>query len=47
MLALVFFIGIDHPPTSNDAAPLGWPRRVLGFASLAIPILCLAPSLIR
>jgi membrane-associated protease RseP (regulator of RpoE activity) len=43
MLALVFLIGIDHPPTSNDRAELGWARRVIGVASLAIPVLCLAP----
>lgn len=47
MLAVVFFIGIDHPPTSNDAVELGWPRRLLGYASLTIPIFCLAPSLIQ
>jgi hypothetical protein len=43
MLALILLMGIDHPPTSNDAAELGWGRRVLGFASLALPVLCLAP----
>jgi len=47
MLVVVFAIGIDHPPTSNDRAELGWPRRIIGFASLAIPILCLAPVPIR
>jgi membrane-associated protease RseP (regulator of RpoE activity) len=47
MLAVVFFIGIDHPPTSNDEVKLGWGRRLLGFASLAIPVLCLAPTPIR
>jgi Zn-dependent protease len=41
MLGIILLIGIDHPPTSNDAAPIGWPRYLLGFASLAIPFLFL------
>jgi membrane-associated protease RseP (regulator of RpoE activity) len=47
MLGIVFMIGIDHPPTSNDRAELGWGRWLLGFASLAIPVLCLAPTPVR
>lgn len=43
MLVLVTFIGTDHPPTSNDGVPLGLARRWVGYASLAIPILCFAP----
>jgi membrane-associated protease RseP (regulator of RpoE activity) len=43
MLALIFLMGVDHPPTANDEVELGWGRRVLGFASLALPVLCLAP----
>jgi membrane-associated protease RseP (regulator of RpoE activity) len=41
MIALILLIGIDHPPTSNDRAPLGIARYALGVASLAIPVLCL------
>jgi membrane-associated protease RseP (regulator of RpoE activity) len=41
MLGLILLIGVDHPPTRNDQAPLGWFRYALGVASLAIPILCL------
>lgn len=41
MLGLILLIGVDHPPTSNDRAPLGWGRYALGVASLAIPVLCL------
>jgi membrane-associated protease RseP (regulator of RpoE activity) len=41
MLGLVVFIGIHHPPTADDRAPLGAFRRVVGLVSLAIPILCL------
>lgn len=43
MIALVLLIGPDHPPTSDDTVELGWPRKIIGFASLAIPLFCLAP----
>ncbi|HWC88037.1 MAG TPA: site-2 protease family protein [Pirellulales bacterium] len=43
MLALVVFIGPNHPPTADDHAPMGWGRRLVGLASLAIPILCFIP----
>jgi len=41
MVVLVTLIGVDHPPTADDHVRLGWPRRLLGWASLTIPILCL------
>lgn len=44
MLALLMFLGVDHPPTANDGASLGWGRRLLGLASLAIPVLCFPPQ---
>ncbi|HVU85864.1 MAG TPA: site-2 protease family protein [Pirellulales bacterium] len=44
MLLLVTMIGVQHPPTANDRVELGWGRRLLGLASLAIPVLCLAPN---
>jgi membrane-associated protease RseP (regulator of RpoE activity) len=47
MLLLVMLIGIQHPPTANDRAPMSWGRRALGLASLAIPILCMTPNPIR
>ena len=47
MLVLVFFIGLDHPPTRDDTVPLGWFRTCLGYASLLIPVLCFAPQIIR
>lgn len=40
MIILVILLGTDHPPTANDRQPLGWFRTTLGYASLAIPILC-------
>ena len=43
MLILLLILGVDHPPTSNDRAPLGLARRLLGLTSLAIPIFCFPP----
>jgi Zn-dependent protease len=43
---VLFMIGTDHPPTSDDTAQLGLGRIALGVLSLAIPILCFAPKLI-
>ncbi len=39
MIFLLFLMGPSHPPTANDDEPLGWPRIVLGWLTLAfIPI---------
>lgn len=46
MAVLVMVIGTDHPPTSDDRVPLGWFRTLLGYASLAIPVLCFPPGII-
>jgi membrane-associated protease RseP (regulator of RpoE activity) len=43
MLVLLMFLGIKHPPTADDTVELGWPRRIIGLASLSIPILCFPP----
>jgi Zn-dependent protease len=43
MIGLVLLLGVDHPPTRDDNAPLGWFRIGLGVASLAIPVLCFSP----
>ena len=43
MLILIFLIGIDHPPTSDDSIPLGRGRIILGALSLLIPVLCFPP----
>ncbi len=40
MLILVIFMGIHHPRTANDNEPLGLTRRVIGIASLSIPVIC-------
>lgn len=44
MALLVMLMGTDHPPTADDSVPLGWPRVLLGWASLIIPIVCLTPE---
>ncbi len=44
MVVLVTLIGVDHPPTADDQVRLGRFRRVVGWMSLLIPILCL-PSM--
>ncbi len=44
MVILVTLIGVDHPPTSDDDARLGWWRIALGIASLSIPFLCFPPK---
>ena len=45
MVMLIMLVGIDHPPTRDDQVRLGWFRTILGYCSLAIPILCFAPKL--
>lgn len=44
MLMLVAYIGVDHPPTANDRAHIGWGRRILGLVCLLIPIFCFTPN---
>jgi Zn-dependent protease len=46
MLVLALLLGVDHPPTRDDTAPLGWPRRLVGYASLALPIFCFTPKIL-
>lgn len=41
MVVLVFLMGLRHPPSSNDDCALGWPRQVIGWCSLILPILCI------
>ena len=47
MAMLVMMMGTDHPPTRDDAVPLGWFRATLGYMSLLIPVFCFAPNLVR
>ncbi len=46
MIMLVLLIGTDHPPTSNDAMPLGRGRTLIGLFAILIPLFCFAPRLI-
>ncbi|MFO1066816.1 MAG: site-2 protease family protein [Pirellulales bacterium] len=41
MLLLVLLMGFRHPPSRDDSRKLGWFRGMLGWASLALPILCI------
>ncbi len=41
MLILIAFVGLTHPPSSDDSVSLGTGRVVLGWGSLILPILCL------
>jgi hypothetical protein len=45
MVTLLFLVGTEHPPTSNDRVPLGPVRWALGLASLSIPFLCFPPMI--
>ncbi len=40
MLVLVILLGTDHPRTADDTAKLGRARTMIGWSSLAIPVLC-------
>ena len=41
MLVLVLLMGPRHPPSRDDTRALGWPRRIIGWMSLCIPLLCI------
>ncbi len=41
MLVLVIFMGLKHPPSSDDSRALGLPRQIIGWASLVLPVLCI------
>lgn len=47
MIILIILMGPHHPPTRDDSVRIGWPRYLLGLASLAIPILCFPPGVFR
>ena len=44
LLILVVLLGVDHPTMAEEGQPLGWPRRLIGWAALLIPILCFPPQ---
>jgi Peptidase family M50 len=45
MLTLMVAVGWRHPPTANDRVPLGWPRVLLGWATLAFLFVGFTPTL--
>lgn len=47
MIVLIILMGPNHPPTRDDSVKIGWPRFLLGLASLLIPILCFPPGVFR
>jgi len=44
LLFLLGLMGPAHPPTADDEAPLGWTRRILGWAILLLPIIGFTPQ---
>jgi len=46
-LVMAFIVRIPHPPTLNDAVPLDNKRKVVGWISLVIFILCFSPVPIK
>ncbi len=41
MLLLALLMGPRHPPSRDDSRQLGWPRQIIGWLSLALPVLCI------
>ncbi|MFN0051438.1 MAG: site-2 protease family protein [Planctomycetales bacterium] len=44
LLGLIGLMGAAHPPTANDRVPLGWPRIILGWLTLAFIFVGFVPS---
>ena len=44
MLALIMFMGPNHPPTADDNVPLGTTRTVLGWITLMFVIIGFTPT---
>ena len=44
LVGLLFLMGPFHPHTGNDEAPLGWPRIILGWLTLAFIIVGFTPN---
>lgn len=47
MVGLLLLVGPDHPETTDDTVELGWTRKIIGYSSLTIPILCFPPFIFR
>jgi membrane-associated protease RseP (regulator of RpoE activity) len=44
LVLLLMVFGARHPPTSDDTVPLGWPRIVLGWLTLAFIFIGFTPT---
>lgn len=44
MLALLGFMGVEHPPTSDDEMPLGLGRTILGWVTLPFIVIGFTPN---
>lgn len=44
ILALAWYAGIGHPPTVDDATPIGPKRQALAWLALLIFVLCFTPT---
>ncbi len=44
LVGLLFLMGPFHPHTGDDEAPLGWPRIILGWLTLAFIIVGFTPN---
>lgn len=44
MLVILIMMGYRHPPTSDPEVPLGWPRVVLGWLTLAFLVFGFTPE---
>lgn len=47
MIGLLLLVGPDHPETTDDTIELGWTRKIIGYSSLMIPVLCFPPFIFR
>lgn len=44
LVVLLFLMGPFHPETGDDEAPLGWPRYLIGWATMAFIIIGFTPD---
>lgn len=44
MLSILLAMGPRHPPTADDEVPLGWPRAILGWLTLAFVFIGFTPT---
>jgi membrane-associated protease RseP (regulator of RpoE activity) len=47
IVGLLGLMGLRHPPTSNDAMPLGTTRTIIGWLTMALLFVCFTPQPIQ